>query len=174
MKTRNSRLWIAVAVGSAMALTACGSSGGKAPSNAGAPAVATTPATGAEVDVWTAAPVGTAGASAPQRAAGVKAAFDYLNDHGGLGPQHQKVTVKVCNTQLTPQGEIQCGQQAASDPKAIAVVAPIIVIATQPFMSGLEKAGMAVVNPAVSDAAQATSPISFPLSAENLAPPGVA
>ena len=126
------------------------------------------------MDVWTAAPIGTVGASAPQRSSGVKAAFLYLNAHGGLGKLHQRVTVKVCNTQLTPQGEIQCGQQAASDPKAIAFVAPIIVISTVPFMAALKQAGLPDVNPAVSDPSEATSPISFPLGAEILASAGCA
>jgi ABC-type branched-subunit amino acid transport system substrate-binding protein len=126
------------------------------------------------VDVWTAAPIGAVGASAPQRSSGVKAAFRYLNAHGGLGSLHQPVTVKVCNTQLTPQGEIQCGQLAASDPKAIAYIAPIIVISTAPFMAELQKAGLPDVNPAVSDPSEATSPISFPLGAEILASAGCA
>ena len=116
------------------------------------------------------APLEAAGANAPQRASGLKAAFDYLNEHGGLGPEHHKVEVKTCNTQLTPPGEIQCGQEAASDPTAIAVVSPIVVISTEPFMSSLEDAGMPVVNPAVSDTAQATSPVAFPLGADILAP----
>jgi hypothetical protein len=83
---------------------------------------------------------------------------------------HQKVDVKVCNTQLTPQGEIACGQRATSDPKAIAYIAPIIVISTAPFMTELRKAKLPDVNPAVSDTSEATSPISFPLASEILAP----
>ena len=158
----------------ALALTACGgsSSAGQSTTSSppASPSSSATAATGATVDVWTAAPIGAVGASAPQRSAGVKAAFRYLNAHGGLGPLHQRVSVKVCNTQLTPQGEIQCGQRATSDPKAIAYIAPIIVISTAPFMAGLKKAGMADVNPAVSDTSEATSPISFPLASEILAP----
>ena len=175
MRSQKLRLGIAVGAGLATVLTACGSSDSSS-SGAAAPTSGTsgTPATGSTVDVWTAAPIGAAGASAPQRASGVKAAFNWLNDNGGLGPQHQRVVVKVCNTQLTPQGELQCGQQAAGDPKSIGVVAPIIVISTAPFMSGMQKAGMPVVNPAVSDESQATSPISFPLGADILAPTGCA
>jgi ABC-type branched-subunit amino acid transport system substrate-binding protein len=104
----------------------------------------------------------------------VKAAFNYLNDHGGLGTEHAKVTVKVCNTNLTPQGEIQCAQQAASDPNAIAVIGAINVLAGPQVATVLQKAGLATVNPAVADSSETTSPISFPLAAENLAPTGCA
>jgi ABC-type branched-subunit amino acid transport system substrate-binding protein len=169
VRTRTSRLLVVAAVGAAMALTACGSSGSSGTPSTSASASGS-PATGSVVDVWTAAPIGAAGASAPQASSGVKAAFNYLNANGGLGPQHQKVVVKVCNTQLTPQGEIQCGAQAASDPLAIAMVSPIVVIATQPFMAGLQKAGLPDINPAVSDTSEATSPISFPLTADIIAP----
>jgi ABC-type branched-subunit amino acid transport system substrate-binding protein len=104
----------------------------------------------------------------------VKAAFNYLNDHGGLGAEHARVVVKVCNTNLTPQGEVQCAQQAAGDPNAIAIIGSINVLAGAQVAAVLEKAGLANVNPAVADSSEATSPISFPLAAENLAPTGCA
>ena len=177
VETPKSGLWIAIAAGTAVVLTACGggSSAGQSttsspPASASSSSTAASPASGSTVDVWTAAPIGAVGASAPQRSAGVKAAFRYLNAHGGLGSQHQRVVVKVCNTQLTPQGEIACGQRATSDPKAIAYIAPIIVISTAPFMAELKKAGLPDVNPAVSDTSEATSPISFPLASEIFAP----
>ena len=90
------------------------------------------------------------------------------------GAEHQKVAVKVCNTQLTPQGEIQCGQQAASDPKAIAMIASIIVISVQPFVAELQKAGLPNVNPSASAPQCSTSPICFPLAADYLAQAGCA
>lgn len=160
------------------ALAACSSGPSATTAASGAPAssggAAASPATGPTVDVWSAAPIGTVGASAPQRSSGVKAAFAYLNNHGGLGPQHDKVVVKACNTNLTPQGEIQCGQQAASDTKAIAVIAPIIVLSGAQFMAGLKQAGLPDVNPAVADPSVATSPVAFPLASEILAPTGCA
>ena len=174
-----------VAAASVCALAACSSTpssstpaGGTATSTGGTAATASSapasPATGPTVDVWSAAPIGTVGASAPQRSSGVRAAFNYLNDHGGLGTEHAKVTVKVCNTNLTPQGEIQCAQQAASDPNAIAVIGAINVLAGPQVATVLQKAGLATVNPAVADSSETTSPISFPLAAENLAPTGCA
>ena len=151
--------------------TAGTSTAGTSATASGAPA---SPATGPTVDVWSAAPIGTVGASAPQRSSGVKAAFNYLNDHGGLGAEHAKVVVKVCNTNLTPQGEVQCAQQAASDPNAIALIGSIIVLAGPQVAAVLQKAGLPNVNPAVADSSEATSPISFPLAAESLAPTGCA
>ena len=131
-------------------------------------------ASGPTVDIWTAAPINTAGASAPQASSGLQAATRYFNGHGGLGPRHQKVVVKVCNTELTPQGEAQCAQQAAGDPKAIAIVAPIIVINVAEFTSIAQKAGLAVIDPAASAPADVTNPINFPMASEYLDAAGCA
>lgn len=155
------------------ALAACSSSSSTSASTGGtSTSTAGSSATGPTVDVWSAAPIDTVGASAPQRSSGVKAAFNYLNDHGGLGKEHAKVVVKVCNTNLTPQGEIQCAQRAASDPNAIAMIGNINVISGPQVAAVLQKAGLPSVNPAVSDSSEATSPISFPLAAEEIAPTG--
>ncbi len=123
---------------------------------------------GPTVDIWTAAPINTAGASAPQASSGVRAAIRYINGHGGLGPRHQKVVVKVCNTQLTPNGEVQCAQQAASDRKAIAIVAPIIVLDVADFTAAAQKAGLPVIDPAASASTDVTAPINFPMASEYL------
>ena len=172
---------IALAVGIAILVGACGSSSSSSSTTSSSSTAATSAATtaastagGSTVDVWTAAPIGAPQASAPQSASGVQAAFRYLNSHGGLGSLHQKVAVKVCNTQLTPQGEIQCGQQAVSDPKAIAMIAPIIVISVQPFVAELQKAGLPDVNPSASAPPVFQSPTSFPLNADYLAQAGCA
>jgi ABC-type branched-subunit amino acid transport system substrate-binding protein len=100
---------------------------------------------------------------APQVTGGVKAAFRYLNSHGGLGKLHQKVNVRVCNTQFSPPGEIQCAAQAAGDKNAIAMVAPLIILGTAQFTSTLQKAGLPAVNPAASDDSVVKNPINFPL-----------
>ena len=127
-------------------------------------------AKGPSVDVWCAAPINSPIASAPQRCSGAAAAFRYINGHGGVGPLHQQVVFKLCNTNFTPTGEIQCGQQAATDSHAIAMVSPVIIISTATFMSTLQAAGMPVVNPAVSDPTVETDSVSFPLGSENFAP----
>lgn len=159
------RLTAVVIVALVAALVAAASGSAKSTASA---------ASGSTVDIWTAAPYNSAGASAPQSSSGVKAAVRYINGHGGLGPRHQKAVVKFCNTQLTPQGETQCAQQAASDRKAIAIVAPIIVINVAEFTSIAQKAGLAVIDPAASAAADVTDPINFPMGTEYLDAAGCA
>ena len=137
-------------------------------------AIAATTAAGAasapSVDVWCAAPINAPASSAPQRCSGVSAAFRYLNGHGGLGKLHQKVVVKVCNTNFTPTGEIQCGTSATGDKSAIAMVGPITILSTATFMAGMQADGMPVINAAVSDPTILTDKVSFPLGSENFAP----
>ncbi|MFE3000989.1 ABC transporter substrate-binding protein [Nocardia sp. NPDC059246] len=124
------------------------------------------PATGPTVDVWTIA--GTTGvAGTPQVAAGVKVAFRYLNDHGGIGKNHQRVEVKECDTQTTPQGEIQCAQQAADDPIAIAVAAPQVFLATQQVTTTLQNAGLPAVGGIANTPSDYVNPINFPLGTTN-------
>jgi len=127
-------------------------------------------AKGPSVDVWCAAPINAPASSAPQRCSGVSAAFRYVDAHGGLGKLHQNVVVKVCNTNFTPTGEIQCGQNATGDKSAIAMVGPITILSTATFMAGLQAAGMPDINAAVSDPTILTDKISFPLGSENFAP----
>ncbi len=76
------------------------------PSRAATPK-ATAHAAGPAVDVWDIVPIGAPNQTAPQIPAGVKAAFRNINASGGIGPDHQRVVVKVCNTQGTPNGELQ-------------------------------------------------------------------
>ncbi len=136
--------------------------------------VASAAKAGPTVDIWTAAPINAAGASAPQASSGVRAAIRYINRHGGLGPRHQKAVVKTCNTELTPPGEIQCAAQATGDKKAVAVVAPIIVLDVADYMAALQKVGMADIDAAASAPTAVTSPISFPLAPEYLDSAGCA
>lgn len=155
---------VALVLGAGAWLTALGASS-KAASAA---------ATGSTVDVWSAAAIGTPIADAPQSGAGVKAAFRYLNSHGGVGPQHQKVVVKVCTTQASPTGELQCAQQAAADPRTIAMVAPIIIFNGPGFVTALQTAGIPIVNPAGNGVPFTTSPDSFPMAAEYMDDAGCA
>ncbi len=111
------------------------------------------------VDVWAIVP----GADAPQIPAGVQAAFRYVDSHGGVGKLHQQVVVKLCDSQDTAPGEIQCGQQAASDPKSIAVVAPVIINADATFTSELKKAREPIINNNPNSPADYINPIDFPL-----------
>ena len=102
----------------------------------------------------------------------MKAAFRYVNSQGGIGPDHQPVTVKVCNTQGTPNGEIQCAQQAAADPKAIATAGDLITVATSPAEAAFEKAGLPSINPFIQSPADFVAKINFPLFAPNFTAEG--
>ncbi|MFE3060290.1 ABC transporter substrate-binding protein [Nocardia sp. NPDC059239] len=155
----------AVALGVTAALGACSSSTNNNPA-VPEDTAAKSPATGPEVDVWTIAATGGVTA-APQPGAGVKAAARYMNDHGGIGPNHQKVVVKACDTQFTPQGEIQCAQQAADDPQAIAAVAPQDVLAVQQFTTVLQNAGLPSVGGIPVAPSDFTNTINFPLVTTN-------
>src|SRR5580704_13530116 len=127
MGTKKSRRrWIIPGIAAVSAAVVFAASGGSSFGSSAAPSV----------DVWAIVP----GADAPQIPAGVQAAFRYVDSHGGVGKQHQQVVVKLCDSQDTAPGEIQCGQQAASDAKSIAVVAPVIISADATFTSELSKA----------------------------------
>jgi len=158
---RRYRKAVAVAAAAALATAAA-----FAATTAGAASSAKAPS----VDVWCAAPVNTPAVSAPQRCSGVATAFRYLDSHGGLGKLHQHVVFKLCNTNFTPTGENQCGQEAASDKNAIAMVGPIVILSPASFMSTLQAAGMPVINEAISDPTMLTDSVSFPLDSDNFLP----
>ncbi|HZO37060.1 MAG TPA: ABC transporter substrate-binding protein [Solirubrobacteraceae bacterium] len=141
---------------------------------AACPAGASAKATGSTVDVWTWAPIGAVNGDSPQASAGIKSAFRYLNSTTGIGKDHHRVAVKVCATQITPTSETQCAQQAANDPKAIAIVAPITILATQVVADIAQKAGLAVINPAASDLGVASTAINYPMATEYLNTAGCA
>jgi branched-chain amino acid transport system substrate-binding protein len=149
----------------------CGGSdsGGTGANSTAAPSGAGqgTPATGSALDVWAIAPVGTPSSNIPQVPAGAKALARYVNGHGGLGKGHHRLVVKDCNTQATPQGEVQCAQQAAADRRAIAAVDPIPLFNAPAFTQTLEKAKLPAINPYINTTEQLTSPINFPLGAPN-------
>ena len=180
---RRTAATVVVALLAACTLAACGSSSSSSSSSSASSSsstagttnsAASAKATGPAVDVWTIAPVGAPNQTAPQLPAGVKAAFRYINNQGGIGPDHQPVTVKFCNTQGTPPGELQCAQQAASDPKAIAAVQPLIVINTAGATAAFQKAGLPSINPFVQSPPDFVAPINFPLFAPNFAGAGCA
>jgi len=127
------------------------------------------------VDVWAIAPITAPNEDESQIPAGVKAAFRYVDAHGGLGKLHQKVVVKVCDTLGTPTGEIQCGQSAASDPKAIAVVSPLIVRAGTDFTAQLEKGNLPTINSLIlTPPGDFTSRVNFTLWTSQFEPAGCA
>ena len=129
-------------------------------------------ARGPAVDVWDIVPIGAPNQTAPQIPSGVKAAFRNINANGGIGPDHQRVVVKVCNTQGTPNGELQCAQQAASDRKAIATVGNLIVANTAAATAVFQKAGLPAINPFTQSPADFTAKINFPLFAPNFTAAG--
>jgi len=121
------------------------------------------------VDIWAIAPIGLPAEDVFQTPAGDNVAARYINSHGGLGNLHQKLVVKVCNTQGTPTGELQCGQQATADPNSIAVVEPIVVRNTDAFTAELENHGLPAINPFVNAPSDFVNPINFPLWSPNFA-----
>jgi ABC-type branched-subunit amino acid transport system substrate-binding protein len=125
------------------------------------------PAAGPSVDVWAIAPVGTPIGDIPMIAAGDSTAARYVNSHGGLGKLHQRIVVKSCNTQATPNGELQCAQQAGADPKAIAVVGAVPLFNGTAFTQELQKDGLANIGPFISTPDQFVNPINFNLVAPN-------
>ena len=129
-------------------------------------------ARGPAVDVWDIVPIGAPNQTAPQIPSGVKAAFRYINAHGGIGPRHQRVVVKVCNTQGTPNGELQCAQEAAADSKAVATVGNLIVANTAAATAVFQKAGLPAINPFTQSPADFTAKINFPLFAPNFTAAG--
>ena len=102
------------------------------------------------VDVWAIAPVGTPIGDIPMIGAGNRAAARYVNAHGGLGKLHQRIVVKDCNTQATPNGELQCAQQAGADPNAIAVSGAIPLFNGTAFTNELEKDRLPNIGPFIS------------------------
>lgn len=119
------------------------------------------------VDVWAIAPVGTPIGDIPMIGAGDRAAARYVNSHGGLGKLHQKIVVKDCNTQATPNGELQCAQQAAADSQAIAVVGAVPLFNGTAFTNTLEQARLPNIGPFISTPDQFVNPINFNIYSAN-------
>lgn len=177
------RLALAGAIAaSAVSLAACGSSGSSGGSTSSATAGSNTAAsathasvanttssgskaTGSPVDLWALAPLSSSVGNVPGAPAGVRIAARYLNGHGGLGRAHHAVVVRTCDTQGTPQGEVQCAQQAVADKKAVAAVNPIELYNPNALTATLQKGGLAAVNPYISTTQQLTNPINFPIVA---------
>jgi hypothetical protein len=138
-------------------------------------AAARVTAAAASVDVWALAPINAPNEDESQIPAGVKVAFRYVNAHGGLGKLHQKVVVKVCDTLGTPTGEVQCGQQAAADSKAIAVISPLIVRAGADFTAQLEQGSLPAINSLIlTPPGDFSSPVNFPIWTSQFEPAGCA
>lgn len=150
---------VAVAVVTAMGLSIAGVAG-----------AATQPRTSAPpVDIWAIAPIGLPAENVFQTPAGAQVAAKYIDSHGGLGSLHQQLVVKQCNTQGTPNGELQCAQEATSDSSSIGVVEPIVVRDPEPVTSLLLKDGLPAINPFVNAPPDFVSPINFPLWSPNFA-----
>ena len=108
--------------------------------------------------VWTVYP---ANVNSDQIGAGVKAGIRAINENGGLAGH--PVVVKECKTDLTPQGEIQCYQQAADDPAAVALVSPLVIIAQDDTNAILEEAGLPAINSNPDTPATLSGLMQFPL-----------
>ena len=125
--------------------------------------------TGSEVTVWTVYP---ANVNSDQIGAGVKAGIRAINENGGLAGH--AVVVKECKTDLTPQGEIQCYQQAADDPAAVALVSPLVIIAQDDTNAILEEAGLPAINSNPDTPATLAGLMQFPLGQALWNQPGCA
>lgn len=161
---------VAAGCGSTHTSSAPATSAGQAAQQAApTPAKAGSPATGAPVDVWAIAPLNNPIGSVPQAPAGANVAARYINSHGGLGVAHHRLIVKTCNTQGTPQGEVQCAQQAVADSRAIAAVDPIGIYNADALTQVLQQGKLPAVNPYIATYAQLRNPINFPLYSPNFA-----
>ena len=156
------RLAGVIAVSAVIALSACSS---PAPS----PSESASEATGSEVTVWAVFP---ANVNSDQIGAGVKAGIDAINANGGLAGH--PVVVKECKTDLTPQGEIQCIQQAADDTSAIALVSPLIITAQDDTSAILDEAGLPAINSNPDTPASLSSAMQYPLGQNLWDQPGCA
>jgi len=110
------------------------------------------------VNVWSIYP---ANVNSDQIGAGVKAGVLAINNAGGIGGH--VVVVKECKTDLTPQGEIQCMQQAADDADAIAVISPLIIITGDDSAAILDKAGLPAINSNPDTPGALVSAMQYPL-----------
>jgi ABC-type branched-subunit amino acid transport system substrate-binding protein len=87
------------------------------------------------------------GTKFPDGRAGVEAGETFINQSGGLGPDHHPVEAEICVTQATPDGAEACARKAAADPSYVAVIGsysgtqpiyyPILEEAALPVMNGL-------------------------------------
>lgn len=165
----------AVAAAAVTVAAGCSSSGSSAPpastatsaSSGSAASSSAAAASGSPLDVWAIQPLSNAVGLVPQVPAGAKAAARYINANGGIGSDHHQLVVKVCDSQGSPQGEVQCAQQAAADKQAIAVVNPVAIYNADAFAQVLRQAGLASINPFIATPAALTNPINFPLYSPN-------
>jgi ABC-type branched-subunit amino acid transport system substrate-binding protein len=165
--------FMGITVAAAAVVTAavgCSSGSSTPPSSTATSSAATSSAaaaSGSPLDVWAIQPLSNAVGLVPQVPAGAKAAARYINANGGVGAEHHQLVVKVCDSQGSPQGEVQCAQQAAADTQAIAVVNPVAIYNADAFAQVLRQAGLASINPFIATPAALTNPINFPLYSPN-------
>jgi ABC-type branched-subunit amino acid transport system substrate-binding protein len=145
-------LGIVVVVGAAVVAISASAAGSKKP-------------TGSPLDIWAIAPIGTPLGDIPMVQAGISAAARYVNGQGGVGKAHHRLVVKICNTQATPNGELQCAQQAGADANAIAAVNAVPLFNGTAFTQQLQKDGLPNINPFINTPDQFVNPINFPLLA---------
>ncbi|MCS5734553.1 ABC transporter substrate-binding protein [Herbiconiux daphne] len=162
-RSRQRSLAVIAAVGLVGALAACSSSGGSP--DAGASSAPT----GSDVNVWTTYP---ANVNSDQIGAGVKAGVRAINADGGLAGHN--VVVKECKSDLTPQGEIACFQQAVDDPDAVALISPLVITAGDDTDAIIEEAGLPAINSNPDTPAALKGAMQFPLGQNLYDQPGCA
>jgi ABC-type branched-subunit amino acid transport system substrate-binding protein len=125
-------------------------------------------ATGSPVTVYTSTPLKNKLGDVPWIPSAINAGIRAINDHGGL--QGHKVVLKVCND-LDANSEVTCVRNAAKD-KAIAFVGAVFLNNAATVAQLLQKYQIPNVGALVTQPAENSSPMFFPIDAPALANPG--
>jgi ABC-type branched-subunit amino acid transport system substrate-binding protein len=149
------RLWCGPALAAAvvLAMAGCGSSSGSAASGGN---------TGSKspVKVLMIAVLSNPAFSNPQSAVAAKAYVKQANAHGGINGH--PIQLQVCDSNLDPNKETACFQQAVTN-KVAAVVGSFLLFGTG--MKLLERAGIPFIGGNGTTPAEFQSPVSFPADA---------
>lgn len=151
-----------VAVSTAAALGACGSSGSKATSPGTGTGSGTSTGSGASIRIMNVGAQSPSaafgGISFPYGATGVKAAAAAINAAGGI--DGHMIQVDVCDTKGSPNGSAQCGRKAVAN-KDIAVVGTFDPLGAPQLLGVLEAAQIPYIGGLPTTAEEFKSPVSF-------------
>ncbi len=163
------RVGVVLTAAATLTLTACSSSGGSgggtksssAPAGGGGSSTSGGggPATGSPIKILTIAVKANAAFSNPESFTAVQAYVKQLNANGGI--KGHPVTVEECDSDLNPNKETACFQQAVTD-KVTAVVGAFTIFASQGGMKLLEQAKIPYVGGNGVDLSEFSSKMSFP------------
>ncbi|MCU1657599.1 MAG: ABC-type branched-chain amino acid transport system periplasmic component-like protein [Pseudonocardiales bacterium] len=156
------RVGMALLAAATLALAGCSSSGSKSSATGSNTGGATTGGGGSAnkspIKVLQIAVLANAAFSNPQSTVAAKAYVKQVNDAGGINGH--PITLEICDSDLNPNKETACFQQAVTD-KVAAVVGSFTIFAAT-GMKLLERAGIPFIGGNGTDISEFTSKISFP------------